>query len=136
MPDPTRVTGPLLDVLEAFLDAMQKSEELHGWVISRSTGRSGPTVYGILDRLEDLGWVTGRWEEPPVEPSRPRRRLYVLSAEGAAAARELLAERRGSSNRRGVVRPAESGPARPSDALRGLSFTGAWRRFVLFGGAR
>jgi PadR family transcriptional regulator, regulatory protein PadR len=91
---PIRVTGPLLDVVEVFLHAFDDGTELHGWAIMKATKRSGPTVYGVLDRLEDAGWITGRWEDQHPEPSKPRRRFYLLTPSGAAAARSLLAERR------------------------------------------
>jgi len=58
-----RVTGPLLDLLEVFLQAFSEDAELHGWAITKATKRSGPTVYGVLDRLEDTGWITGHWED-------------------------------------------------------------------------
>ncbi|MGH3933384.1 MAG: hypothetical protein ACRDS1_00125, partial [Pseudonocardiaceae bacterium] len=61
------MTGPLLDVLEAFLDAFEQGQELHGWAIMRQTKRSGPTVYGVLERLEDRGWIVGSWEEQPAD---------------------------------------------------------------------
>ncbi len=51
--DPTRITGPLLDVLELLLQAACEGQELHGWAIMKGSSRSGPTVYGVLDRLED-----------------------------------------------------------------------------------
>jgi PadR family transcriptional regulator, regulatory protein PadR len=85
-----RVTGPLLDVLDVLLAV---DGEPHGWAIMRAVRRSGPTVYGVLDRLEGMGWVDGRWEDSP-EPGKPRRRLYRLTGHGAAAARQLLTERR------------------------------------------
>jgi PadR family transcriptional regulator, regulatory protein PadR len=89
-----RVTGPLLDVLEVFLAAFATDDELHGWAIMKATKRSGPTVYGVLDRLEDSGWITGRWETQNPEPSKPRRRFYRLTPVGERAARQLLMERR------------------------------------------
>jgi PadR family transcriptional regulator PadR len=95
MPGPARVTGPFLDVLALFYQTMlSDGEELHGWAIMKSTHRAGPTVYGVLDRLEDMGWIAGRWETEHPEPGKPRRRLYRLTPQGEMAARELLRERR------------------------------------------
>jgi PadR family transcriptional regulator len=94
MTGPVRVTGPLLDVLEIFLQAFAHDRELHGWAIVKASKRAGPTVYGVLDRLEDAGWVTGRWEDQPPNANTPRRRLYRLTLTGAAAARDLLVARR------------------------------------------
>jgi PadR family transcriptional regulator, regulatory protein PadR len=94
MTGPVRITGPLLDVLEVFLQALTDDQELHGWAILKATKRAGPTVYGVLDRLEDAGWITGRWEDQPPNASTPRRRLYRLTPNGVVAARDLLASRR------------------------------------------
>ena len=94
MTGPVRITDPLLDVLEIFLQALAEQRDLHGWAILKATKRAGPTVYGVLDRLEDAGWVTGRWEDQHPKTNTPRRRLYRLTPTGAAAARELLAARR------------------------------------------
>jgi PadR family transcriptional regulator, regulatory protein PadR len=93
MAGPVRVTGPLLDVLEVFL-AFGDEAELHGWAIVKAATRSGPTVYGVLDRLEDAGWITGQWEDQHPEPSKPRRRFYRLTPTGVTEAKELLSTRR------------------------------------------
>ncbi|MFG1857581.1 PadR family transcriptional regulator [Actinomadura geliboluensis] len=87
-----RVTHPLLDVLEVLLEEDQEKAELYGWLIIQKTGRAGPTVYRVLERLEQSGWVTGRWEDH--EPGRPPRRMYRLTAAGAVDAAGLLRERR------------------------------------------
>ena len=95
MASPERVTGPLLDVLDVLMQAHDdEAGDLHGWAIMKAAGRSGPTVYGVLDRLEDLGWISGDWEQENPDPSKPRRRLYRITAAGAAGARSLLRERR------------------------------------------
>jgi PadR family transcriptional regulator, regulatory protein PadR len=87
---PVRVTQPLLAVLGALLDA--RDHELHGWAIMKETGRSGPTIYKLLERLADAKWLTSRWEAD-AEPGRPRRRYYQLTPHGAASARAIIAER-------------------------------------------
>jgi DNA-binding PadR family transcriptional regulator len=95
MAGPDRVTGPLLDVLEIMVRALQNGgHDPHGWAIMKATKRSGPTVYGVLDRLEDLGWIEGAWEDPHPDKGIPRRRFYRLTPTGDAGARELLRERR------------------------------------------
>jgi PadR family transcriptional regulator len=110
MPDPVRVTGPLLDVLEVLVAAaVTGGDAPHGWAIMRSTGRSGPTVYGVLDRLEDAGWIAGSWQDQPPEANRPRRRVYRLTGTGSARARSLLLERRPETARSGRL----TGPAFP-----------------------
>ncbi|MFI6509180.1 PadR family transcriptional regulator [Streptosporangium sp. NPDC050855] len=89
-----RVTQPTLDVLEVLLRAHQEDTPIHGWAIMKEVKRSGPTVYNVLDRLEDAGWITGEWEEAPAAENRPRRRLYQLIGARVPEARTLLAERR------------------------------------------
>jgi PadR family transcriptional regulator, regulatory protein PadR len=95
MEGPIRITNPLLDVLEVLLQAFDsRGGDLHGWAIMKATKRSGPTVYGVLDRLEDSGWISGRWEDENPEQGKPRRRLYSITPTGLIGARELLRERR------------------------------------------
>jgi PadR family transcriptional regulator, regulatory protein PadR len=89
---PVRVTEPLLDVLEALLEA--RDYELYGWAITKATRRASPTVYKILERLTDHGMVTARWEDRHPDVNKPRRRFYRLTGHGAAVARTLLQERR------------------------------------------
>jgi PadR family transcriptional regulator len=110
MAGPVRVTAPLLDVLEVFLQAHREGQQLHGWAILKATGRAGPTIYGILDRLEDADWVTGQWEDQPADANTPRRRLYQLTPTGAAAARHLLVARRPATRGR-LARQPRPGPA-------------------------
>ncbi|GLY24750.1 hypothetical protein Misp04_44820 [Micromonospora sp. NBRC 101691] len=84
------MTGPLLAVLNALLVA--NDHELHGWAIMKTTGKSGPTIYKILERLAEARWVTSRWEEDAA-PGKPRRRYYQLTGHGVASARQLVAQR-------------------------------------------
>jgi PadR family transcriptional regulator, regulatory protein PadR len=59
MARPARTTRPLLDVVACLLKADFHGGQLYGWQIIKETKRTGPTVYGILDRLEDMRWITG-----------------------------------------------------------------------------
>jgi PadR family transcriptional regulator, regulatory protein PadR len=110
MAAPVRITRPLLEVLEVFLQAFSDSRELHGWAILKATKRAGPTIYGVLDRLEDAGWVSARWEDQQPNTNTPRRRLYRLTPTGAVAARDLLAARRPAALARLAQQPGP-GPA-------------------------
>jgi PadR family transcriptional regulator PadR len=94
VPRPLRITEALLDVAECLLRALEEGGAVHGWDLVKQTRRSGPTIYGLLDRLEGCSWITGRWEELSPEHSRPRRRLYRLTPEGEAGVQVLLEERR------------------------------------------
>lgn len=76
----------------------------------KATKRSGPTVYGVLDRLEDIGWISGRWEDENPEPGKPRRRLYSITPTGVTGAREILRERRPQALRSGSRAPGTALP--------------------------
>ena len=82
-----RLTGVTADVLALLLQAWDDGVEVHGWLLIKSVRRCGPTVYQVLDRLEDAGWVSGSWEVLPAGQKRPRRRYYRLTAAGVEAAR-------------------------------------------------
>jgi PadR family transcriptional regulator, regulatory protein PadR len=63
----------------------------HGYDIARETGVKSGTLYPILIRLADRGWLEASWEEE--QPAgRPRRHLYRLTSEGLARVGEALAE--------------------------------------------
>jgi PadR family transcriptional regulator PadR len=51
------------------------------------------TLYRALGRLEKMGMLDSRWEDPqlPAMESRPARRLYTLTAAGETAWREAVA---------------------------------------------
>src|SRR5689334_344649 len=98
---PFRVTPPLLDILEVLLDAGH-DDELHGWAIMKATGRTGPTVYQVLDRLTRAGWVEARWEERHPDGNKPRRRFYRIKPNEHSAAMALLAARRPAAKRLGA----------------------------------
>ncbi|GAB2918550.1 PadR family transcriptional regulator [Nonomuraea fastidiosa] len=115
-----RITQPTLDVLEVLLRAYEQDEKVHGWAIMKQVKRSGPTVYNVLDRLEDAGWITGEWEQPEPDANRPRRRLYKLHGTAVPAVRALLAERRPAALR-----------ARPAFGFLRLN----WLRVALAGGS-
>jgi PadR family transcriptional regulator PadR len=88
-----RVTDATLDVLEVLLQAHRDGRDIHGWEIKKATRRSGPTVYGVMDRLEDASLIEGRWEDQDSSDRGPRRRYYRLTGAGVMAASRLVAGR-------------------------------------------
>ena len=73
--------------IEMLVLSLVESRPRHGYEIgklieSRSGGRltfALPTLYPTLLRLENRGWLKGRWVE---KPGQRRRRFYNLTAEG------------------------------------------------------
>lgn len=63
-----------------------------GASICKTSGLHSGTVYPILARLEEAGWIRGQWErDDPKRLGRPRKRFYTLTAEGSTVGREEAA---------------------------------------------
>jgi DNA-binding PadR family transcriptional regulator len=78
----SRQTKQLLAVLATDAGRWQ-----HGYEISQQTGLKSGTLYPLLMRLSDQGWLEARWTEPE-RVGRPPRHEYRLTSAGAALARE------------------------------------------------
>jgi PadR family transcriptional regulator PadR len=77
-------------VLRALL--ADPAREMYGFEVTRATGLPSGTVYPILGRLKDAGWLTARDEKIiPQEEGRPQRRYYKLTGKGIEEAREATA---------------------------------------------
>lgn len=84
-----RITKPTRLVLAAFLEA--PADEHYGLDVAGVTGLKSGSLYPILGRLEDRGWLSSRWEDvDPSEKERPRRRYYKLTSDGYAMARAAV----------------------------------------------
>jgi DNA-binding PadR family transcriptional regulator len=69
--------------------------EFHGFLIAKEVSHTTDTrlltahgsLYRALSRLEKMGLLQSRWEDPqiPADENRPRRRLYTLTAIADAA---------------------------------------------------
>jgi DNA-binding PadR family transcriptional regulator len=71
----TPQTKLVLDVLS--------TRDAHGFWIAHSTGIKTGTLYPLLRRLEDRGYVTAKWEKgTPEGLGRPLRRFYSLTNKG------------------------------------------------------
>ena len=82
-------------ICDAALDLRERgADTFHGYELAKTLRRvpDAPlitafgTLYRALARLEQMGLVESRWEESAPDHNRPRRRLYTLTAAGAAAA--------------------------------------------------
>ena len=76
---PSKQTGAVLTVL-----ASDAERWWHGYLLVQETGLASGTLYPILLRLADRGYLESTWEDP--EGGRPRRHLYRLTARGTALA--------------------------------------------------
>jgi PadR family transcriptional regulator PadR len=84
-----RLTTQTLKVLGTLMT--HNSDGLSGAEIGRATKLPSGTLYPILLRLEQAGWLESHWEaETPQELGRPRRRFYQLTGIGATKAKSAF----------------------------------------------
>jgi len=96
MPRIPNTSPQTLRVLQLLLEAPRAWH--HGYGISQSTGLRSGTLYPILARLAETGWLETRWAEPE-QPGRPARHTYRLTADGAKSARRHLTATAGTRKR-------------------------------------
>lgn len=86
-----RVSRNVLKVLKMMIEKPQTPYS--GADIAREVGIGSGTLYPLLQRLENAGWLKSEWEKiDPAEAGRPRRREYKLTARGQTLAVRALAE--------------------------------------------
>lgn len=84
-----RLSHSGLLVLKACLD--RSSSSLYGYELMQITGLASGTLYPILMRFEQAGWLSSSWEKAdPKEEGRPRRRLYRITRAGQSAVTQYL----------------------------------------------
>ena len=74
-----------LQLLQALMDKPRVWR--HGYDISLETELQSGTLYPVLIRLSDRGYLESKWE-PSELAGRPPRRLYRLTKEGIAYAQQ------------------------------------------------
>lgn len=106
MPNPLRVTAAVSKVLAAFLE--DPEADRYGLELMRASGHPSGTLYPILLRLQNAGWVVAYWEDiDPVAAGRPARRYYRLTPDGRVSARTEIAALQAQLNRGlGGAKPA------------------------------
>jgi PadR family transcriptional regulator PadR len=88
-----RMTVRVAKVVSALLT--DPEADRYGLDLMRETGLPSGTLYPILHRLGEAGWIEAKWEDiDPVAEGRPARRYYRLTATGVESARSALAELR------------------------------------------
>ena len=96
MATPFRLTSQTRRLLTHLLG--DASSDHYGFEILKATGLKPGTLYPTFARLEDAGWIEGRWEHIDVETTnRPARRYYRLTAHGLVEAAAALEQHRAKS---------------------------------------
>lgn len=85
-----RLSEPALRVLKVMLD--HPAEPLYGLDLMDRAGVKSGTLYPLLARLAEAGWLIGEREDvDPHIAGRPARTYYRLTGLGGREAREALA---------------------------------------------
>lgn len=82
-----RLTRTMTRTLLVLLDAPRSWR--YGYDLMKVARLSSGTLYPLLARLTDDGWLESRWEESEF-PGKPPRQLYRLTATGQIQARHAL----------------------------------------------
>ena len=90
MPRPTNVSTQTIRVLSQMLT--RRNAWHYGYALARETGLRSGTLYPILIRLAENGWLETRWTQPD-RPGVPPRHTYRLTNAGARAAAERVESR-------------------------------------------
>lgn len=84
------LTPKMARVIKAFLEEPQRPR--YGFELMRLLGQPSGTLYPILAKFEQAGWIAGGKEDiDPRAEGRPARHNYSLTGLGARAARHQLA---------------------------------------------
>ena len=93
---PNTLLPIVLAILGASIDVAQSGDpEFHGYAMAKQLSdhdadrrlTAHGTLYRALERLEKLGFLASRWEDPEIAAveRRPVRRLYKITATGEQA---------------------------------------------------
>lgn len=76
----TRLRRPSAATLKILKCLAAAPSGLHGYALMQDAALASGTLYPILKRLTDRGWLEKHWESG--EADGPPRRIYILTALG------------------------------------------------------
>lgn len=74
------------------LGEFYRAGQLHGYELMKRTSLKTGTLYVILNRLRDRGYLTAEWQGLDDEGARPPRRVYSLTPKGRDYVDRMLKE--------------------------------------------
>lgn len=99
-----RTLSPAARAILAVM-AEARNSWLHGYDLCRQGGIKSGTLYPLLIRLEEQGYLEAEWQAP-AEPGRPPRHAYRLTEAGRSLARANPPPGEGAVARDARARPA------------------------------
>lgn len=85
---PTNVSSQTRTLIAAL--ALRPADWRHGYELSKVTGLKSGTLYPLLIRLADQGFLETDWQASD-QPNRPQRHIYRLTTTGLALAKSQAA---------------------------------------------
>ena len=82
-----RLTRTTARTLLAFLETPR--DWRYGYELMKVADLSSGTLYPLLARLTEDGWLESRWEEPDL-PGKPPRQMYRLTVSGRVQAGQAM----------------------------------------------
>ncbi len=86
---PLRVNRTVVLVAQALLE--KADEEQWGYDVAQRAGVSSNSLYQVLARFHERGYLADGWEEVDPAAKRPPRRYYKITPNGMARLGALLA---------------------------------------------
>ncbi len=83
-----KVNIPFIKVISIFLNHPHR--EYSGYDIVKMTKLQSGTIYPMLGRLLEDGWLESEWEKENPKKGRPPRLFYNLTCEGTKEALKVL----------------------------------------------
>ena len=100
-----KLSPQTLAVIKYMID--RPKADYYGLELIEATGMPAGTIYPILTRLEEVGWIGGEWESfDRKDKGRRRRRYYVMTAAGKKDGKKYLADGIKELSRLGLLDPA------------------------------
>ena len=84
-----KVSVPFIKVISVFLSSTDK--EFSGYDILKTTSLQSGTVYPMLGKLLEDGWLKSEWKNNP-QKGKPDRLCYTLTVGGKREALKILAD--------------------------------------------
>ena len=87
----TRTRKPSSSTLMILKCLSSSPDGLHGYGLMKASGLASGTLYPILARLADRGWLDKNWEVGD-DAAGPPRRIYTLTPLGLAQLESYVAD--------------------------------------------
>jgi len=82
-----KVSVPFIKVISVFL--ANRDKEFSGYDILKTTNLQSGTVYPMLGKLLEDGWLKSEWKDNP-QKGKPDRLCYILTVGGHREALKIL----------------------------------------------